>query len=207
MRKNEPYTTDAQTGAVVYTPPEEREAVLIYRSVLKTARDADTPEEGNQILRDVLECAFGLRAVEDVPNPNRMIVRSLLVNIDNAARRYDEAVSHGRNGGRPRLTLDREKLKQDYAELGSWEKVAEKNNISRRALYTERMRWESEQMGKNLTKTNTKTKTDTNTFTKPNTYARPDGTLVTERTPAEKLEQAYRALEAFRAEQAKKAKG
>ena len=165
-----------RAGGAPLTPRSEREAVLIYRSVLDTVRDAETPEEGNRILRDLLEVSFGEKELQDVPNPNRMIIRPMLVSLDKAAERHDRSVDAGGSGGRPRLELDREALEQDYAELGIWEKVAEKHGISKRTLYRERERWRDEvPKCQNLTKTNTDTKTNTNTLTKTKTTARPSG--------------------------------
>ena len=167
-----------RAGGAPLTPRSEREAVLIYRSVLDTVRDAETPEEGNRILRDLLEVSFGEKQLQDVPNPNRMIIRPMLVSLDKAAERHDRSVDAGGSGGRPRLELDREALEQDYAELGSWEKVAEKHGVSKRTLYRERERWRDEvPKCQNLTKTNTDTKTNTktNTLTKTKTTARPSG--------------------------------
>ena len=167
-----------RAGGAPLTPRSEREAVLIYRSVLDTVRDAETPEEGNRILRDLLEVSFGEKQLQDVPNPNRMIIRPMLVSLDKAAERHDRSVDAGGSGGRPRLERDREALERDYAELGSWEKVAEKHGISKRTLYRERERWRDEvPKCQNLTKTNTDTKTNTktNTLTKTKTTARPSG--------------------------------
>ena len=165
-----------RAGGAPLTPRSEREAVLIYRSVLDTVRDAETPEEGNRILRDLLEVSFGEKQLQDVPNPNRMIIRPMLVSLDKASERHDRSVDAGGSGGRPRLELDREALEQDYAELGTWEKVAEKHGISKRTLYRERERWRDEvPKCQNLTKTNTDTNTKTNTLTKTKTTARPSG--------------------------------
>ena len=158
---------------VVDTPRGKRKAVVIYRSVLKAAQDADTPEEGNRLLRYLLECAFGCKAIEDVPNPYRMMVRPALASIDNASRRYDRCVAAGKQGGRPRAELDPDALERDYADLGSWERVAEKHGVSRKTVYDARRRAATGELGKNLTNTNTKTKTNTNTNT--NTTARPSG--------------------------------
>ena len=97
-----------RAGGAPLTPRSEREAVLIYRSVLDTVRDAETPEEGNRILRDLLEVSFGEKQLQDVPNPNRMIIRPMLVSLDKAAERHDRSVDAGGSGGRPRLELDRE---------------------------------------------------------------------------------------------------
>ena len=76
---------------VQYTPPEKREAIVIYRSVMRTVQMADTREAGNEILRDLAEVGFGYLRLEDVPNPNRMIISPMLVNVDASSRRHDEA--------------------------------------------------------------------------------------------------------------------
>ena len=165
---NAPYVLDPKPG-VVYTPREAREAIILYRSAMENVHDADTPEEGNQILRDLADCGFGYKELEDVPNPNRMIIRPMLVSMDKAAERHDRCIAMGMRGGRPRLELDRQTLEQDYNALGSWEKVAEKHGVSRKTLYNERARWEEGDLGKNLNNTNKKT--NKNTFT--NKTARP----------------------------------
>ena len=196
------------------TPPEAREAVVVYRSVLETVHDAETPEEGNRILRDLLDCSFGYTRLEDVPNPNRMIIRPMLVSIEKAAARYDRAAADGRQGGRPCIGLDRAQLERDYAALGSWEKVAQKHGVSVSTLYRERKNQTGHRsIGQNLTKTYTKTNTNTSTYT--STSARPGGRsgargagereFVTKKDPRKQLEQAFAALHRAQAKMAEEA--
>lgn len=175
MQREETYIPknwEPQPG-VVYTAPEDREAIVLYRSVMKTIHMADTREEGSEILRDLAEVAFGFQRLEDVKH--RMTISSMLVNVDAASRRYDEAVANGKRGGRPKLQFDRAELEHLREQLGSWEKVAETIGVGARTLYNVRKTWtEDRQIGKNLTDTSTNTSTNTNTFTRTKTSRAPD---------------------------------
>lgn len=170
MQREETYIPknwEPQPG-VVYTAPKDREAIVLYRSVMRTVHFADTVEEGNEILRDLAEVAFGYERLEDVKH--RMTISSMLVNVDAASRNYDEAVANGKRGGRKKLEFDRAELERLYTQIGSWEKVAEVIGVSVRTLYNARQLWkEDRQIGKNLTYTSTNTNTNTNTFTKTGT--------------------------------------
>lgn len=164
-----PQNWEPEAG-VQYTPPEKREAIVIYRSVMRTVQMADTREAGNEILRDLAEVGFGYMRLEDVPNPNRMIISPMLVNVDASSRRHDEAVANGRRGGRPKKEVDTAVVKQLYAELGSYELVAEQMGISRSSIYRAlKHESEAESKSQNLTYTSTNTNTKTNTFTKTGT--------------------------------------
>lgn len=217
MQTDERYLPDREGPDAVYTPREKREAVVIYRSVLEAAQDADTPEEGNRVLRELLECSFGCKALADVPNPYRMIIRPMMASIDKASERHDRCVAAGRQGGRPRTELDRETVEQAYAALGSWDRVADQLGVSRKTLYDARRRWDDGDLGKNLTNTNTNTKTNTNTNTTTNTTARPSGRSALARRAAERekkksvqrndLERARRMLQALREEREDAAAG
>lgn len=162
---NVPYVLDPKPG-VTYTQRSERKAVVVYRSLMEAVHDAETPEAGNALLRDFLDCSFGYVQLEELAPVRRMLLRGYLVGSDAAADRYDERCADGRRGGRPPVELDPEELKQDYHALGSWEKVAEKHGVSRRAIYNERRRWDEGDLGKNLNNKNKNKKKNKNTITK-----------------------------------------
>ena len=160
---------------VRYTPPEEREAVVIYRSMMDTVHDTETPEEGNAILRDLLDCSFGFEVLENVERPHRLIIRGMLVDIDHASRRYDEACANGKRGGRPKTEVDLEQVERLRTELGSYEKAAQQLGSSVSTLYRARQAQQSDRsIGQNLTDKDTKTKTNTFTTTYTKTTRAPD---------------------------------
>lgn len=168
---NAPYVLEPKAG-VVYTPRAKRKSVVVFRGLMETVHEAETREEGNELLRDYMDTSFGFVEFENLPREHRMMLRGHMIGSDAAADRYDEAFANGRRGGRPRVELDRETLEQDYRALGSWDKVAEKHGVSRRTIFNERARWEDGDLGKNLNKNKYK---NTNKNTPTNETARPAG--------------------------------
>lgn len=97
----------------------------------------------------LIACGLGEKIPDDYECPINAVLEAMMPNIEAAHDRYEKAVSDGEKGGRPKKWIDREEAEKLYAELKSWDKVADELDVSRETLRKARLAWNA-QKPKNL---------------------------------------------------------
>lgn len=124
-----------------------RDSFVFYRSYRNAAKMLD--EHNRAILYDAI-ADYALDGIEpDLSGTIGAIFEMARRNIEEANTRYDKSIEAGKQGGRPRKWIDREKAEQLYTELKSWDKVADELGVARETLRKARAVWNA-QKPKNL---------------------------------------------------------
>ena len=124
-----------------------RDSFVFYRSYRNAAKMLD--EHNRAILYDAI-ADYALDGIEpDLSGTIGAIFEMARRNIEEANTRYDKSIEAGKQGGRPRKWVDREEAERLYAELKSWDKVADKLGVARETLRKARAVWNA-QKPKNL---------------------------------------------------------
>lgn len=125
-----------------------RDSFVFYSSFADSIETA--PEEMQlELYKALVECGLERKAITDISFPASMFITQAMASISNAQKRHEQAVENGGKGGRPRKWVDREEAEQLYAELKSWDKVADKLGVARETLRKARAVWDA-QKPKNL---------------------------------------------------------
>ncbi len=125
-----------------------RDSFVFYSSFADSIETA--PEEMQlELYKALVECGLERKAIADISFPASLFVTQAMASISNAQKRHEQAVENGGKGGRPRKWVDREEAEQLYAELKSWDKVADKLGVARETLRKARTVWDA-QKPKNL---------------------------------------------------------
>lgn len=124
-----------------------RDSFVFYRSYRNAAKMLD--EHNRAILYDAI-ADYALDGIEpDLSGTIGAIFEMARRNIEEANTRYDKSIEAGKQGGRPRKWVDREEAERLYAELKSWDKVADELGVARETLRKARAVWNA-QKPKNL---------------------------------------------------------
>lgn len=124
------------------------DSFVFYSSFADSIETA--PEEMQlELYKALVECGLERKAITDISFPASMFITQAMASISNAQKRHEQAVESGGKGGRPRKWVDREEAEQLYAELKSWDKVADKLGVARETLRKARAVWDA-QKPKNL---------------------------------------------------------
>ena len=150
-----------------------RDSFVFYKSFLEAAQEAPDEQTQREILWQIVECCLGMKESHDIPYPASAIVIPIIQTVTKAGERYKNAVENGKRGGRPQsVWIDRAEAEMLYADLKSWDKVAEELGVDVRQLRRVRAAWrKADKTGQNLTDTVTVTVTDTETVTSNNNKA------------------------------------
>lgn len=124
---------------------------IFYHSFRDTIMKSPNKDERNELVWYLIDCALGIIDVNDVPYPHNMVIDQMMITVGRSQSRYEKAVESGKKGGRPSVWIDPEEANRLYAELGSWDAVAEKMNVHRDTLRRARYAW-SHQTQKNAEK-------------------------------------------------------
>ena len=125
-----------------------RDSFVFYSSFADSIETA--PEEMQlELYKALVECGLERKAITDISFPASMFVTQAMASISNAQKRHEQAVENGGKGGRPHKWVDREEAEQLYAELKSWDKVADKLGVAKETLRKARAVWNA-QKPKNL---------------------------------------------------------
>ena len=124
-----------------------RDSFVFYRSYRNAAKMLD--EHNRATLYDAI-ADYALDGIEpDLSGTIGAIFEMARRNIEEANTRYDKSIEAGKQGGRPRKWVDREEAERLYAELKSWDKVADELGVARETLRKARAVWNA-QKPKNL---------------------------------------------------------
>ena len=124
-----------------------RDSFVFYRSYRNAAKMLD--EHNRAKLYDAI-ADYALDGIEpDLSGTIGAIFEMARRNIEEANTRYDKSIEAGKQGGRPRKWVDREEAERLYAELKSWDKVADELGVARETLRKARAVWNA-QKPKNL---------------------------------------------------------
>lgn len=119
-----------------------RDSFVFYRSYRNAAKMLD--EHNRAILYDAI-ADYALDGIEpDLSGTIGAIFEMARRNIEEANTRYDKSIEAGKQGGRPRKWVDREEAERLYAELKSWDKVADKLGVARETLRKARAVWNAQ---------------------------------------------------------------
>ncbi len=101
-------------------------------------------EHNRAILYDAI-ADYALDGIEpDLSGTIGAIFEMARRNIEEANTRYDKSIEAGKQGGRPRKWVDREEAERLYAELKSWDKVADELGVARETLRKARAVWNAQ---------------------------------------------------------------
>ena len=123
-----------------------KESFVFYRSFWKVF--SSMPPEDVQTLLNAL-CSYALDGEDpELPYPMSGFFVQMKANVDAAGKRYDKAVEDGRKGGRPRVWVNRDVAEAKYADLKSWDAVADALGVDRSTLWRVRKAWKAEDVEK-----------------------------------------------------------
>ena len=125
-----------------------RDSFVFYSSFADSIETAPI-EMQLELYKALVECGLERKAITDISFPASMFVTQAMASISNAQKRHEQAVENGGKGGRPHKWVDREEAEQLYAELKSWDKVADKLGVAKETLRKARAVWNA-QKPKNL---------------------------------------------------------
>ena len=125
-----------------------RDSFVFYSSFADSIETAPI-EMQLEIYKALIECGLERKAITDISFPASMFVTQAMASISNAQKRHEQAAENGGKGGRPRKWVDREEAERLYAELKSWDKVADELGVARETLRKARAVWNA-QKPKNL---------------------------------------------------------
>lgn len=122
---------------------DKNENFLFYRSFSESIHLA--PESDRlAIYEDLIAVCLGDIEIDDIPYPRNMLIRQCLASVESAKKRYEASIENGNKGGRPQKWVDREEAEKLYAELKTWDKVADALDVSRETLRKARVVWNAQ---------------------------------------------------------------
>ena len=126
-----------------------RDSFVFYSSFLDTIERA--PEQVRlSLFTELCNCGLERKKLSDVEYPVCLFVTQAMANVERSNKRYEQAVENGKQGGRPKKWIDQAEAEKLFSELGSWNAVAEKLDVSPNTLYKARSIWEERKNLKNL---------------------------------------------------------
>ena len=126
-----------------------RDSFVFYSSFLDTIERA--PEQVRlSLFTELCNCSLERKKLSDVEYPVCLFVTQAMANVERSNKRYEQAVENGKQGGRPKKWIDQAEAEKLFSELGSWNAVAEKLDVSPNTLYKARSIWEERKNLKNL---------------------------------------------------------
>ena len=124
-----------------------RDSFVFYSSFLDTIERA--PEQVRlSLFTELCNCGLERKKLSEVEYPVCLFVTQAMANVERSNKRYEQAVENGKQGGRPKKWIDQAEAEKLFSELGSWNAVAEKLNVSRNTLYKARSIWEKSKCAK-----------------------------------------------------------
>ena len=124
-----------------------RDSFVFYSSFLDTIERA--PEQVRlSLFTELCNCGLERKKLSEVEYPVCLFVTQAMANVERSNKRYEQAVENGKQGGRPKKWIDQTEAEKLFSELGSWNAVAEKLNVSRNTLYKARSIWEKSKCAK-----------------------------------------------------------
>ena len=126
-----------------------RDSFVFYSSFLDTIERA--PEQVRlSLFTELCNCGVERKKLSEVEYPVCLFVTQAMANVERSNKRYEQAVENGKQGGRPKKWIDQTEAEKLFSELGSWNAVAEKLDVSPNTLYKARSIWEERKNLKNL---------------------------------------------------------
>ena len=126
-----------------------RDSFVFYSSFLDTIERA--PEQVRlSLFTELCNCGLERKKLSEVEYPVCLFVTQAMANVERSNKRYELAVENGKQGGRPKKWIDQTEAEKLFSELGSWNAVAEKLDVSPNTLYKARSIWEERKNLKNL---------------------------------------------------------
>ena len=126
-----------------------RDSFVFYSSFLDTIERA--PEQVRlSLFIELCNCGLERKKLSEVEYPVCLFVTQAMANVERSNKRYEQAVENGKQGGRPKKWIDQAEAEKLFSELGSWNAVAEKLDVSPNTLYKARSIWEERKNLKNL---------------------------------------------------------
>ena len=126
-----------------------RDSFVFYSSFLDTIERA--PEQVRlSLFTELCNCGLERKKLSEVEYPVCLFVTQAMANVERSNKRYEQAVENGKQGGRPKKWIDQTEAEKLFSELGSWNAVAEKLDVSPNTLYKARSIWEERKNLKNL---------------------------------------------------------
>ena len=126
-----------------------RDSFVFYSSFLDTIERA--PEQVRlSLFTELCNCGLERKKLSEVEYPICLFVTQAMANVERSNKRYEQAVENGKQGGRPKKWIDQTEAEKLFSELGSWNAVAEKLDVSPNTLYKARSIWEERKNLKNL---------------------------------------------------------
>ena len=126
-----------------------RDSFVFYSSFLDTIERA--PEQVRlSLFTELCNCGLERKKLSEVEYPVCLFVTQAMANVERSNKRYEQAVENGKQGGRPKKWIDQAEAEKLFSELGSWNAVAEKLDVSPNTLYKARSIWEERKNLKNL---------------------------------------------------------
>lgn len=125
-----------------------RDSFVFYKSFL-TSINMLPASKRLEAYEGLARCSLGEITPDELKYPVNALVAQMIASVKAAQDRHDKAEEDGKKGGRPRKWVDRGEAEQLYAELKSWDKVADKLGVARETLRKARAVWDA-QKPKNL---------------------------------------------------------
>ena len=126
-----------------------RDSFVFYSSFLDTIERA--PEQVRlSLFTELCNCGLERKKLSEVEYPVCLFVTQAMANVERSNKRYEQAIENGKQGGRPKKWIDQTEAEKLFSELGSWNAVAEKLDVSPNTLYKARSIWEERKNLKNL---------------------------------------------------------
>ena len=124
-----------------------RDSFVFYSSFLDTIERA--PEQVRlSLFTELCNCGLERKKLSEVEYPVCLFVTQAMANVERSNKRYEQAVENGKQGGRPKKWIDQAEAEKLFSELGSWNAVAEKLDVSPNTLYKARSIWEKSKCAK-----------------------------------------------------------
>ena len=124
-----------------------RDSFVFYSSFLDTIERA--PEQVRlSLFTELCNCGLERKKLSEVEYPVCLFVTQAMANVERSNKRYEQAVENGKQGGRPKKWIDQTEAEKLFSELGSWNAVAEKLDVSPNTLYKARSIWEKSKCAK-----------------------------------------------------------
>lgn len=124
-----------------------RDSFVFYSSFLDTIERA--PEQVRlSLFTELCNCGLERKKLSEVEYPVCLFVTQAMANVERSNKRYEQAVEKGKQGGRPKKWIDQTEAEKLFNELGSWNAVAEKLDVSPNTLYKARSIWEKSKCAK-----------------------------------------------------------
>ena len=124
-----------------------RDSFVFYSSFLDTIERA--PEQVRlSLFTELCNCGLERKKLSEIEYPVCLFVTQAMANVERSNKRYEQAVENGKQGGRPKKWIDQAEAEKLFSELGSWNAVAEKLDVSPNTLYKARSIWEKSKCAK-----------------------------------------------------------